>query len=108
MHCMQTRCICGRWLPVRKRTKRKEKKRKTYCRGPTCWRADIDGGGTWMRVDTGVHASGCVGLRIGLMRIEADGFDVDTLWMGLMQIKADGFDADMLWMGLMQMRCRWV
>ena len=32
----------------------------------------------------------------------------DTLWMGLMQIEAHGFDVDALWMGLMWMHCGWV
>ena len=61
-----------------------------------------DGGcGCIAFVQVGVCASGRV----------ADGF-ADVLWMGLMRIEADGFDADGLWMGLMQMRlrtgCGWV
>ena len=85
MRCMQMRCICGHghgWLPVRKRIK--EKKRKTYCQGPTCWRADADGG---VCVPADV-------LQMGL----TDGFDVDGF-------DADGFDADALRMGLMRMCC---
>ena len=42
-----------------------QKKRKTYCWGPTCWHADMDGGGPWMWVDAGVHASRHVAMEGG-------------------------------------------
>ena len=81
--------------------KEKDKRKEKPTMGPTCWCADMDDGGPWMRVDTGVRASGRI----------ADGF-ADRLRMGLMWIEADGFDVDGLWMGLMRTRlqtgCSWV
>ena len=59
-----------------------QKKRKTYSWGPTCWRADMDGGGPWMRVDAGVHASGRVAKGGGGHSVWTQMGDVDALTCG--------------------------